>query len=43
MFKINVSQFMKGYDFEVCGTSYIGNPKSNTAMLTTALFLQSVA
>ena len=32
MFKINVSQFMKGYDFEVCGTSYIGNPKSNTAM-----------
>lgn len=32
MFKINVSQFIEGYDFELSGTSYIGNPKSNTAM-----------
>ncbi len=32
MFKINVAQFIEGYDFEIVGASYIGDPKSNTAM-----------
>ena len=30
--KINVSKFFKGKDFEITGPSYIGAPRSNTAM-----------